>query len=117
MAFTHIGLYPLRVAPSNTVLYVLWTVDKEGQKRSINLLNILLKGVWHEIFSLHFFYESVSPGPLSSPLGPFQIFSKLRRDFREWMFITGVNDTGDKRENILAMHFFHISLRAYLSPL
>ena len=33
---------------------------------------------------------------MSTPLGPFQIFSKIREDILEWMFITGVNDTGDK---------------------
>ncbi len=55
-----------------------------------------LKGVWHEIFDLSFFHESVSPGPLSNPLGSFQFFSQIRRDNREWMFISGVNDTGDK---------------------
>ncbi len=57
------------------------------------------------------------PGPLRSPLGPFHFFWKIPWDFREWMFITGVNDTGNKREKILFMHFFHILLRAYLSPL
>jgi len=57
-----------------------------------------LKGVWHEIFDISFFHKSVSPGPLSIPLGPFQIFSKIRGDIREWMFISVVNDTGEKRE-------------------
>ncbi len=54
------------------------------------------KGVWHEIFDLSFFHESVSPGPLSNPLWSFRLFSKIRRDIRKWMFISGVNDTGDK---------------------
>ncbi len=40
----------------------------------------------------------MSPGPLSIPLGPFRIFSKIRGDIREWMFISGVNDTCEKRE-------------------
>ncbi len=39
-------------------------------------------------FSLGFFHESVSPGPMSIPLGPFQIFSKIPGYIREWMFIT-----------------------------
>ncbi len=39
----------------------------------------------------NFFHKSVSPGLLSIPLGQFQIFSKI--------FISGVNDTGEKREN------------------
>ncbi len=54
---------------------------------------IILKGVWHEIFDFSIFHESVS---LSIPLGSFQLFSKICRDNREWMFISGVNDTGDK---------------------
>ncbi len=33
---------------------------------------------------------------MSTPLGPFQIFSKILEDILEWMFITGVNDTDDK---------------------
>jgi len=41
-----------------------------------------------------FFRESVSPGPLSIPLGLFRFFfSKIRGDISESMFITGVNDT------------------------
>jgi hypothetical protein len=43
-----------------------------------------------------FFHESVSPRPPSIPLEPFLIFSKIRGKFRELMFITGVNDTGNK---------------------
>ncbi len=58
--------------------------------------SILLKGVWHEIFDLSFFYESVSPAPLSNPLGSFRLFSKIHWDIRKWMFVSGVNDTGDK---------------------
>ncbi len=55
-----------------------------------------LKGVWHEVSTSGFFHESVSPRPPSISLEPFWIFSKIRRDIRELMFITGVNDTGDK---------------------
>ncbi len=33
---------------------------------------------------------------MSTPLGMFRIFSQIRDDILEWMFITGVNDTGDK---------------------
>ncbi len=35
---------------------------------------------------------------MSIPLGPFQIFSKIRGDIHEWMFTSGVDDTGEKRE-------------------
>ncbi len=38
----------------------------------------------------------MSPGPPSIPLGPFQIFPKIRVDIREWMLLTGVQDTSDK---------------------
>ncbi len=38
----------------------------------------------------------MSPRPISIPLGPFWIFSKIRGDIRELMFIAGVNDTGEK---------------------
>jgi hypothetical protein len=31
-----------------------------------------------------------------TPLGPFQIFLKIREDILEWLFIIGVNDTSDK---------------------
>ncbi len=43
-----------------------------------------------------FFHESVSPRPPSIQLEPFGIFSKIRGDIRELMFITVVNDTDDK---------------------
>jgi hypothetical protein len=38
----------------------------------------------------------MSPRPQSIPLGPFWIFPKIRGDIRKWIFIVGVNDTGDK---------------------
>ncbi len=38
----------------------------------------------------------MSPRLPSIPLGPFWIFSKIRGDIREWIFIAGVIDTGDK---------------------
>ena len=37
----------------------------------------------------------MSPRPPSTALGPFRIFSKIRGDIRELMFIAGVN-TGEK---------------------
>jgi hypothetical protein len=43
-----------------------------------------------------FFRESVSPKPLSIPLGSFRIFSKIRGDIRSSRFATGVSDTGGK---------------------
>jgi hypothetical protein len=54
------------------------------------------KGQCHEIFYFWFFHESVSPKPLSIPLGPFQIFPKICGDIRSSRCSTGVNDTGGK---------------------
>ncbi len=56
----------------------------------------LLKEVWHEIFDFKFFsWISVPQAPKYS-IGAFLNFLKIRGDIRELMFITGVNDTGDK---------------------
>ncbi len=41
-----------------------------------------------------------------------RIFSKIRDDIREWMFISGVNDTGEKREKFWDIIFLNILLRA-----
>ena len=43
-----------------------------------------------------FFHESVSPKPLSIPLGPFQIFSKIRGDISSSRLTTGISATGGK---------------------
>jgi hypothetical protein len=56
----------------------------------------LLKGECHEIFCFWFFHESVCPQPRSIPVGPFQIFSKIRRDIRKSRCTTGINNTGSK---------------------
>jgi hypothetical protein len=47
-----------------------------------------------------FSHELVSLGPPSIPLGPFQIFTKIRGDIRAFVdngdkLFTGVNGTGD----------------------
>ncbi len=49
------------------------------------------KGTVSWDFDFRFFYESVSPKPLSIPLGPFQLFFKFTE-----IFATGVIDTGGK---------------------
>ncbi len=60
------------------------------------LYSLTLKGVWHEIFDFKFFsWISVPQAPKYS-IGAFLNFSKIRGDILELMFITGVNDTGDK---------------------
>ncbi len=52
----------------------------------------------------------MSPGPLSIQLGSFRIFSKIRVDNRERMFVSGVNDTGEKRKKIWDKIFQNILL-------
>ncbi len=56
----------------------------------------LLKGAWHEIFDFRFFsWISVPKAPKYS-IGAVLNFFEIRGDIREWIFIAGVNDTGDK---------------------
>ncbi len=47
-------------------------------------------------FASGLFHESVSTQPQSIPVGPFQIFSKIRGDIRKSRCTTGINDTGGK---------------------
>jgi hypothetical protein len=56
--------------------------------------SLVLKGQCYEIFAFGFFHESVSPKPLSIPLGPFRFFLKIRGDIRSSRLTTGNNDTG-----------------------
>ncbi len=74
--------------------------DKENQ----------LKGQCHEIFCFWFFLESVSPKPLIIPLGPFQIFSKIRGDIRRSKFATGVKPSSRKILIILFGHLWVVEL-------
>ncbi len=63
----------------------------------MRLLQMCLKGVWHEIFDLSFFsWISVPQAPKYSIGAGCEFFSKIRGDLRELMFITDVNDTGEK---------------------
>jgi hypothetical protein len=55
-----------------------------------------LKGKVSQDFLPLVFHESVSPQPQSIPLGPFQIFSKVRRDLRKSRCTIGINDTSGK---------------------
>ncbi len=50
-------------------------------------------------FAFGFFHESFSPKPLIIPIGPFQMFSKIRGDIRSSRFATHVVDTGGKWKN------------------
>jgi hypothetical protein len=55
-----------------------------------------------------FCHGSVSPKPLI-PLGPFQIFSKIRGDIRSSRFTTDVVDTGGKWKKFSIRKIFIIS--------
>ncbi len=66
---------------------------------SVSLFNATLKGQCLEIFCLWFFsWISFPPAPQppSILLGPFRIFSKVRRDIRRSWYTTGINDTNGK---------------------
>ncbi len=60
-----------------------------------------------------FFHESVSPYPLSIPLGPFRIFLKIRGDICSSRCTTAVVETGGKwkkssiRKNLIIL-FGHL---------
>ncbi len=76
---------------------------------------LLVKGSLTRDFRLQvFFHKSVSLGPLSIPLGPFKFFSKILGDIREWMFISGVNDTGEKREKFLDKIFYKYFVQSFV---
>ncbi len=61
-----------------------------------NQQKIRLKGQCHEIFFSGFFHGSASPQPQSIPLGPFQIFPKIRGDICKTRCTIGINYTGGK---------------------
>ncbi len=68
----------------------------EPQALFIIYLALKLKGTVPRDFRLQsFFHESVSPKPLSIPLWPFRIFSKIRRDIRSSRCTTGVVDVAN----------------------
>ncbi len=86
---------------------------RKTQRMPLNTSAVLLYRESDTRFSTSgFFHKSVSPGPLSIPLGSFRIFLKIRGDFREWMLISGVNDTGERREKFWDKIFQTILLRA-----
>ncbi len=67
-----------------------------------------LKGQCHDIFDFWFFYESGSPNPLSVPLGPYRIFSKIRRNIRSsrCTTATGVCDSVANGKNLKSYKFY-----------
>ncbi len=77
-----------------------------------------IKGSLTQDFRLQvFFINQCPPGPWVCHWDCFDFFRKFAGDNREWMFVSGVNDTGDKREKFSGTIFFHFLWRAYLSVL
>jgi hypothetical protein len=73
--------------------------ERKRQLRDRQDIHIFIhfKGQSNEIFfASGFFHESVSPKPLSTPLGPFLFFSKIHGDIRSSRCTTGVVETGGK---------------------
>ena len=52
-----------------------------------------------------FFINQCPPGPWVSQRAILNFF-EIRWDIREWMFISGVNDTGEKRDKFWEKFFF-----------
>jgi hypothetical protein len=73
-----------------------WIIPRRKYPRRRPTVTSSLKGQCHEISDFWFFHESVSPKPLSIPIGSFRIFSKIRGDIRSSTCTTGVVDTGGK---------------------
>jgi hypothetical protein len=78
--------------------------DKQLIQKKLFLKHVFVIGI--NLYRLKRSLYSGSPGPLSIPLGPLQVFSKIRGDIRELMFISGVNDTGEKKNNAIKFFFF-----------
>jgi hypothetical protein len=56
-------------------------------------IKVYLKGVSHEIFDFNFLHVAVSPRrPLSIPLGPLQMFTKILENIRNFEIIANVLD-------------------------
>jgi hypothetical protein len=67
----------------------------------------IFKGSLTRDFRLQvFFMKQCPPGPQVFHWSLFEMFSKIRGDIRELMFITGVNDTSEKFINDTADKFF-----------
>jgi hypothetical protein len=62
----------------------------------VHELRVLKRSLTRDFRLQVFVMDQSSLGPSTGiPLGPFRIFTKIRRDIRYFVF-TGVNDTGDK---------------------
>ncbi len=57
------------------------------------------KGVWHEISSFKFFFMNQFPLAPEYPIRTVSYLIENYRNIRERMFISFVDDTGDKSEN------------------
>jgi len=74
-----------------------YSIPQICQQKQLYLTVLLLKGtVSRDFLLLVFFMNQFPPKPLSIPLGPFRIFSKIRGDIRSSRLTTVINDTGDK---------------------
>ncbi len=80
----HVNKTPIHLVtlPFKEVRVTRWGATTVDKKPNI-FARLSLKGtVSRDFLLLVFLHESVSPKPLSIPLGPFRIFSKIREDIR-----------------------------------
>ncbi len=71
---------------------ILWEISEDVKR-----MQHILKAVWHEILSCKFFWWFNFPRAAEYPIWTISsFFSKICGNIREWMFISSVNDNGDK---------------------
>jgi hypothetical protein len=90
-----------------------WYETRENPCFGQQMTTVFKRGSVTRFFAFGFFHESVSPKPLIMPIGPFQIFLKIRGDLCSSRFPTGVVDTGGKWQKssswrILIILFGHL---------
>ncbi len=73
----------------------IWFTKKIANK-FLHEIKTFKRTVSQDFLLLVFFMNQFPPQPQSIPLGPFQIFSKIRRDIRKSRCTTDINVTGGK---------------------
>ncbi len=72
-----------------------------------------LKGVWHEIFDFKFFSMNQFPLAPEYSVGQFWIFTKIRGDIRNFVFVAGVVVTGEKLSPVLTTPMINLYIRIF----
>jgi len=65
----------------------------------------MLKGLQHEILLLHFFYQTVPPGPIRDELGAFNLLVNFHKVIGLLKRFPSVRDTGETIINFEVSQF------------